>query len=280
MTTPTNGMPGGRVPGAANDHEPCVRVQKEGAIAIVALSRPRAMNAVNTQLRNELIATLYELNADTGVRAVVLTGAGPRAFCAGQDLEESRQVEIRGIHAWLNHQRAMYQAMRDLDKPCVAALNGVAAGAGFQLALVSDIRVGYPELKLGQPEVRAGLASIVGSYLMTLHVGLSQNLQMSLTGELMSGERAAQLGLINYLVEKEQVVAKAIEVAESLAALPPTAVRLTKERFRRLTQAGFDDACDTGIRYQLECYASGEPQAAQAAFLASRAAGAASHQTS
>lgn len=272
MTTPPKGMPSVRARGAAGEHEPCVRVQKEGAIAIVTLSRPHAMNAVNTQLRDELIASLYELNGEPDVRALVLTGAGPRAFCAGQDLEESRRVEISGIHVWLNHQRAMYQAVRDLDKPCVAALNGVAAGAGFQLALVSDIRVGYPELRLGQPEVRAGLASIVGSYLMTLHVGLSQNLQMSLSGELMSGERAAQLGLINHVVDKEQVLAKAIEVAQSLAALPPTAVRLTKERFRRLTQAGFDDACDTGIRYQLECYASGEPQAAQAAFLASRAA--------
>lgn len=107
-----------------------VLVERDGSLAVVTLNRPARMNAVNDALRGELIAALGRLNADTSVRAVVLTGAGGRAFCAGQDLDEAAAVTWQQIVPWLNRQRAMYQAVRDLDKPCVAAVQGVAAGAG------------------------------------------------------------------------------------------------------------------------------------------------------
>ena len=243
---------------------------RDGEIAVVALDRPERMNAVNTELRAALIGALGELDRDVGIRAIVLTGAGERAFSAGQDLAEASAMEPLRIAAWLGQQRAMYQAVRDLGKGCVAALNGVAAGAGFQLALCADLRVAYPECRLGQPEVKAGLASIVGSYLMTLHVGEGVNRQLSLTGELIDGKRAYDLGLVQALVPKEEVRARALEEARRLARVPPTAMRLSKERFRLATQPGFDEACIQGIRYQLECYASGEPQAAQKAFLEGR----------
>ncbi|MBI2313669.1 MAG: enoyl-CoA hydratase/isomerase family protein [Betaproteobacteria bacterium] len=247
-----------------------VTLERSGAIAIVRLNRPERMNAVNTALRNELIDLLGKLNADASVKAVVITGAEQRAFCAGQDLEESSAIDPVQIPQWLNHQKAMYQAVRDLNKGCVVAFNGVAAGAGFQIGLCADLRVGHPEVRIGQPEVKAGLASVVGSFLMSLYVGQGINRQMSLTGELIDGQRAYELGLLNLLVPRERVLPKAIEEAEKLAAVPPTAMRLTKERFRLLTQPGFDDACNAVIRYHLENYASGEPQAAQKAFLEAR----------
>ncbi len=166
----------------------------------------------------------------------------------------------------------MYQAVRDLDKACVTAWNGVATGAGYQIGLCSDLRVGFPELKLGQPEIRAGLASIVGSYLMTLHVGLSQNVQMSLTGELISGQRAYELGLINHLVARDQVLDKALSVAIELTKLGATATRLTKQRFRQLTQPGFDAALVAAKAAQREAYLSGEPQEAMRRFFEKRKA--------
>ena len=127
-------------------------------------------------------------------------------------------------------------------------------------------------MRLGQPEVRVGMASMVGSYLMTLHLGLSHNVELSLTGALISGSRGYELGLINHLVPRDQVMTKALELAGEMAALPPTAMRLTKQRFRSLTQAGFDDACDAGLRCHLVDYASGEPQEAMRRFLAEREA--------
>jgi enoyl-CoA hydratase/carnithine racemase len=250
--------------------DPVITIERRDAVAIVTLNRPDSLNAVNRELREALIVALGKANADAAVRAVVITGAGERAFCSGQDLSETVGYTVDDIDEWLSRQHAMYRAVRDLDKPCVAAWNGVAAGAGYQIGLCADLRVGYPELRLGQPEIKAGLASIVGSYLMTLHVGLSLNQQLSLTGELISGQRAHDVGLVNYLVPREEVLPKALAVAQDLLELGATALRLTKRRFRGLSQPGFDGALEAARTIQKEAYASGEPQAAMQRFLAAR----------
>ena len=101
-----------------------VLVEQRSGIAVVTLNRPHALNAVDDALRAALIAALADANRDAAVRAVVITGAGDRAFCAGQDLEETLAIGVAGVDAWLERQHAMYQAVRDLDKPCVAAFNG------------------------------------------------------------------------------------------------------------------------------------------------------------
>ena len=247
-----------------------VLIERNDSVAIVTLNRPESLNSVNAEMRQALIDALGTLNADPAVRALVIRGAGDRAFCSGQDLNETARYTLDDVDGWLTRQHAMYQAVRDLDKACVTAWNGIATGAGYQIGLCSDLRVGFPELKLGQPEIRAGLASIVGSYLMTLHVGLSQNVQMSLTGELISGQRAYELGLINHLVERDQVLDKALSIAIELTKLGATATRLTKQRFRQLTQPGFDAALVAAKAAQREAYLSGEPQEAMRRFFEKR----------
>lgn len=239
-------------------------------IAIVRLNRPATMNAINASLRSELTQQLYSLDANPQVQAIVLTGSGNRAFCGGQDLDESSTIDTANLAGWLNRQHAMYQAVRDINRPLIAALNGTAVGAGFQISLMCDIRVAHASLRMGQPEVKAGLASVVGSYLMALQIGHSLNQQLSLTGELITGERAHQLGLVNDLVAADQVLSHSLERARQLAALPKAAIRATKQRFRERTQAGFEEACSAGIRYQLECYSTGEPQRVMREFLARR----------
>lgn len=247
-----------------------VTVEMDGRVAILRLNRPTVMNAVNDALRQGLTRALRQLDSGDDADAIVLTGCGERAFCAGQDLDESAVVDTSTLAGWLNRQHAMYQAVRDVNKPLVAAINGTAAGAGFQMALMCDLRVAHPGVKMGQPEVRAGLASIVGSYLMSLQIGHSLNQQFSLTGELVDGTRAHALGLVNDLVPQGEVLAQSIKRARALAALPGAAIRVTKQRFRERTQAGFEEACNAGIRYQLECYATGEPTRVMNAFLARR----------
>jgi enoyl-CoA hydratase/carnithine racemase len=247
-----------------------VQLERRDALAIVTLNRPDSLNAVNRALRSALIDTLQRVNSDGAVRAVVITGAGDRAFCSGQDLSESIEYTIDDVGAWLTQQHAMYQAVRDLDKPCVAAWNGVAAGAGYQIGLCADLRVGYADMQLGQPEIKAGLASIVGSYLMSLQLPLSLNQQLSITGELISGQRAFEVGLINYLVPRAEVLRKAVAVAGELAVLGTTALRLTKRRFRELSQPGFDAALAAAKEIQTEAYRSGEPQAAMRRFFEAR----------
>jgi enoyl-CoA hydratase len=247
-----------------------VLVSVDGGIAVLTLNRPKRLNAVNGVLRAALIEALTSVNGDDAIRAVVITGAGTRAFCAGQDLEEAASVDWKQLVPWQRETRAMYQAVRDVNKPCIAALNGVAAGAGFQIALCADWRVATADIRIGQPEIRAGMASIVGSYLMTLHVGHTHNVQLSLSGELVSGQRAFDIGLVTELAPSDALTT-ALERARQFAALPAIPVRLSKERFRAMTQPGFDEACVAGIRAQLECYAQGVPQAVMRSFLDARA---------
>jgi enoyl-CoA hydratase/carnithine racemase len=246
--------------------EPTVRIERRDATALVLLDRPAALNAVDAQLRGELTAAMRTLNADRGVSSAVIAGAGGRAFCAGQDLHESMTLEAGEVEAWLERQHAMYQSVRDFDKPLIAAFNGVTAGAGFQIGLCCDLRVGYPELRIGQPEIRAGLASIVGTYLMTLQLPLSLNQELSLGGGLLGGARAHQVGLLNRLVARSDVTATALELAGELARLPAAAYAATKARLRELSQAGFDDALAAAKRAQKALYASGVPQRAMREF--------------
>jgi len=241
----------------------------EGIVG-VTLNRPHVLNAVDKALRDALIRTLAALQADPAVRAIIITGAGERAFCAGQDLEEAAAFGVDDVAAWFTHQRAALQAIRDFTKPAVSALNGVAAGAGFQIGLLCDIRVAHPDIRIGQSEIRAGLASVIGSHLMTLHFGLSKNLELSLTGNLISGHEAHALGVVNVLVPRDDVFTRARAIATDLAARPPNAVRLTKERFRDVTQAGFDAAIAAAIDAGKVAYASGEPQTQMRRFLARR----------
>ena len=239
---------------------PAVVTERAGEIAIVRLNRPERLNAINTDIRRELPAALAPLNADSSVRAVVLSGVGDRAFSAGQDLAEGAGYGIDDVDRWFTEMHAMYAAVRALDKPCVAALFGAVAGAGYQIALYCDLRVAHPEARIGQPEVKTGLGSILGTSLMDWHLPLGINAELSLMGDLISGERAWQLGLVNHLAPREQVFAKALELARALGARPPHAVKITKERMRELTQAQFDDILVAAKSYQRRAYESGEPQ--------------------
>jgi enoyl-CoA hydratase/carnithine racemase len=123
---------------------------------------------------------------------------------------------------------------------------------------------------MGQPEIKAGLASIVGSYLMTMHLGLSKNIELSLTGELISGRTAHEIGILNHLVPRAEVLEKSLALATDMSKLAPTAMRLTKRRFRKLTQPGFEAALEEAKVAQKEAYASGEPQEAMRKFLEAR----------
>jgi enoyl-CoA hydratase/carnithine racemase len=249
---------------------PTVLVERSAEVAIVRLNRPEAMNAINEEVRRELPAALGALEAEPDVRAVVITGAGERAFCAGQDLAEAAAFGAADVEGWFTRQHAMFAALRAMNKPTVAAYNGVALGAGYQLGLYCDLRVGYPELQIGQPEVKAGLGSILGTSQMMWHLPLGLNAELSLGGDSITGERAYEIGLINYLVARGEVLGKALEAARRLAANPPHAIRLTKERLRELTQAQFDDILAAAKRYQKRAYESGEPQRRMREFLEAR----------
>lgn len=247
-----------------------VTIENIGGIAVLRLNRPKALNALTMELARAIAAALVELDKDADVRGIVLTGAGPRAFCAGVDLREARDIQVAEIEHWFGTVCNVYRQILLTEKPVISALNGVAAGGGFQIALVSDYRVAHAGCRMGQPEINAGIPSIMGSYWMSLHLGWSRNQELSMSGRLMAAEEARELGLVNALVAADEVIETARAVAKSYADKPATAWRRTKARFREIALAGFDDAFRAGVLGQQAAYATGEPQAVIDAFLASR----------
>jgi enoyl-CoA hydratase len=257
-----------------NITEPPVLTSVTDGIATVTFNKPWKLNAWDTPMRATIAELLRGWNADVRVRAVIMTGAGDRAFSAGQDLDETERFQSGSDGAaWFRSWRDFYGAIRDLDKPSLAALNGVAAGSAFQAAMLTDVRIGHCGVRMGQAEINSGIPSVTGPMLMLPRIGLSRTIELTLTGRMMDAEECKAVGLIHHLVERsEQVLGKAHEVAEAMAAKPAIAMRLTKARFRQVTQPAFDEAFANGAAYQAEAFASGEPQAAMRAFFAARAA--------
>lgn len=250
-----------------------VLVSVEQGIGTVTLNRPERLNAWDTPMRNEVAAALNAFNDDSSVRAIIVTGAGNLAFSAGQDLAETMAFKTgEDATRWFYSWRDFYNALRNLEKGCVAALNGVAAGSAFQFSMLTDVRVGHPETRMGQPEIDSGIPSVLGPMLMLSRIGLSRTMELTLTGRMMGGQECHHIGLIHYLVPQEMVMDKARELAELLASKPPIAMRLNKRRFRDVTQADFDEAFEQGAAIEAEAFAAGEPQAEMEKFFADRAA--------
>jgi enoyl-CoA hydratase/carnithine racemase len=249
-----------------------VLVETISSVRKLTLNRPEKLNAWNTPMRDQLITALEAAEADASVRAILLTGAGDRAFGAGQDLSESKGFDADRAESWMGEWKRLYNLFRLGSKPIVAALNGLAAGSAFQVSLLCDLRVAHAGVKMGQPEINSGIATVTGSWIMREFLGLARTIDLTLTGRMLDAQEAFSFGLISRLVDQDQVQSEALKLAEFLAEKPPVAMRLNRQRFAELTQAGFEDAMTAGVRIQREAYASGEPQAMMEKFLAVRAA--------
>src|SRR3546814_5969916 len=137
------------------------------------------------------------LDADESVRAVVLTGTGDRAFSAGQDLDMALTLTAENVGDWFRKLKLFYGAVRDMGKPVVVALNGVAAGAGFPLSLHSDLRIAHPGVRMSQPEINAGIQTVVGTMIMREVIGLARTAEMALSCRLVGAEAAYGYGRLN-----------------------------------------------------------------------------------
>jgi enoyl-CoA hydratase len=248
-----------------------ITLDAEAGNLVITLNRPHVLNAWDAAMRAELARVLRSADEDPAVRAIVLTGAGERAFCAGQDLSETMSFSGGAdAHEWLDGWTRFYETIRGLTTPFVAALNGVAAGSAFQVALMADVRVAHPGVKMGQPEINSGIPSTLGPWLMLDRIGLSRTIELTLTGRMMEAEECKAIGLIHYLVAREEVRGKALEIASALANKPPGAMKANKRRFRAITEAGFREALEAGHVMQEAAFASGEPQAAMKTFFEER----------
>ncbi|GAA5233355.1 enoyl-CoA hydratase/isomerase family protein [Verticiella sediminum] len=240
-------------------------------VGIITLNRPHILNAWHRPMRDELRTALQTFVDASDVEAIILTGAGERAFCAGQDLSETKGFDADGIEGWMREWEVLYDQIRAIPKPLVVALNGLAAGSAFQVALLADYRIGHDGCQMGQPEINAGVASNTGPWIIREMLGLARTYELALTGRMMSAAESHALGLINRLVPRERVLDESIALALELAAKPKLTFKLTKQRLREMTEAGFRDSIEAGVRHQRTAYDDGEPAKMMEQFLAKRA---------
>ena len=247
-----------------------VLVERRGRVGTITLNKPHKLNAWDKPMRDAIVAALGQFDADASIGAVVMTGAGDRAFSAGQDFAEAHDFDAERAEEWIREWETFYGLLRRLTKPIVAALNGTAAGSAFQVALLCDIRIGHEGVTMGQPEINSGIASITGPWIMKEILGMSRTIELTLTGRMMDAAECRDIGLIHHIVPRGDVLARSVALAEELAAKAPLAMRLDRAWFADMTEAAFRQTIDAAIRSHRESYASGEPARKMEDFMAER----------
>jgi enoyl-CoA hydratase/carnithine racemase len=218
-------------------HAPLVLRDTHGHVGELVLHRPHALNALSTALMLEFAEACRHVAADPDVRAVVLSGAGSRAFSVGADLKERNDFSTEDLLAQRPVFRAAFDALRALDVPVIAAVHGFALGGGLELALSCDVIVAEDTVSLGLPEVTIGLVpGGGGTQLLARRTGLATALDLTLTGRRLDAEEAIRLGVIDRRVAEDEARDEALELARLCAAASPTAVRAAKRAVRK----GFD----------------------------------------
>jgi enoyl-CoA hydratase len=216
---------------------------RDGAVALVTINRPQVLNALNIQTLDELHRVMLDLKRDASVRAVILTGAGDKAFVAGADIRElagqrpaeGKEHAIRGQH--------VFDVIDNLGKPVIAAINGFALGGGCELAMACTLRIASANARLGQPEINLGLLpGFAGTQRLPRLIGKGAAFDLLLTGRQVSADEALALGLVNRVVPPDRLLAEARALAGELAAKAPIAVQYIIEAVNR----GLEVSVETG----------------------------------
>lgn len=244
-----------------------VHVDRDGRVVIVTIDHPPA-NAISRSVVSGLTAALHEAAADPGCAALVLTGAGPRFFAAGADIGEFASAGGEEIAGGAD----LTLALESSRLPVVAAVNGVALGGGCELAMAADIRIASRSARFGQPEIRLGIIpGWGGTQRLPRLVGRSAALELLLTGDTIDADRALHLGLVSRVVDPENLMSAALEVARNLADQAPLAIAATK----RAVAAGLDRPLPEALAAEQEefvaLFASEDASEGISAFLEKRA---------
>jgi len=208
-----------------------VKIEKEGKVAVLTMNRPEALNAINPQLHTELEDIFADVGRDDDIQAAVLTGSG-RAFCAGGDVKgmDAREFDSTlGAGAVIRNAKRLIHNLLDIEQPIIAAVNGHAVGLGATLALFCDVIIASENAKFGDPHVTVGLvAGDGGAVIWPMLCGLAKAKEYLMTGDLLTATEAERIGLINHVVPQDEVMSKAMQLAQRLANGPSKAIRWTK----------------------------------------------------
>jgi enoyl-CoA hydratase len=221
-----------------------ILLEREDAVAVITLNRPKQLNALNQAVIGELDAALDELAADDAVRAIIITGSGDRAFAAGADIGELAQMEsaTQGrLMAGRSH--ALGRKMADLPKPIIAAINGFALGGGLELALACDFRLASETAQVGLPEVTLGiLPGWGGTQRLPRLIGPGMAKLLMMTGERVDAAEALRIGIVERVYPQAELLDAARQLAQKLAGLPPLSIAAIKQAVNRGLNMTLDDA--------------------------------------
>lgn len=207
-----------------------ITYEKKGHIALVTLNRPEQLNAFSIGMRDDLFEILQAIRDDDEVRAGILKGAGPKAFCAGADLSEFLSAPAPVAARRVRRQRDVWELFLSLPQPMLAAVHGYVLGSGIEMALCCDMRLASEDARFGLPEVALGIIPAAGgTQTLPRLIGKSKALELLLTNEWIDAHEAHRIGLINRVVLQENLYDEALKLAEKIAALDPAAVRCAKQ---------------------------------------------------
>ena len=229
-----------------------LRFDRAGAVTTLTIDRPRALNALDGDTLRELARAVRDVRRDAGVRALVVTGAGEKAFSAGADIAAMAAMSPADGHAYSRLGHEVLARLEALSIPVVAALNGVALGGGLELALACDLIVASERARLGQPEINLGLIpGFGGTQRLVRRIGQARARELIYLGHPLSAADALRVGLVNRVVPPERLAEEAGGLAAELAAKPPRALAQAK----RATAVAADADLETGCRYEVEAFA-------------------------
>ena len=227
-----------------------ILVEHRGKVGLITLNRPKALNALNTQVLADVVSALEAMEADAGIGAIVLTGS-EKAFAAGADIKEMQPKSY--VEMYLADFFAGWDAMLRVRKPIIAAVSGYALGGGCELAMMCDFIIAGDNAKFGQPEITLGvMPGMGGSQRLTRFVGKSKAMDMCLTGRMMDAAEAERSGLVSRVVPAADVVAEAIKAAEKIAGFSLPAVMMTKEAVNR----SYETTLAEGLRFERRVFHS------------------------
>ncbi|QEZ45100.1 enoyl-CoA hydratase/isomerase family protein [Cupriavidus oxalaticus] len=221
-------------------------------VAVIRLNRPERMNTLGGAMKPELAKAFFELaRDDAGVRCVILTGTGDKAFCAGADIKERATGAAHPADYYVTQQRTheLFRGIEEFEKPVIAAINGVALGGGLELALCADMRLAARSARFGLPEIKLGVIPAAGgTQRLPRVVGEGIAKELIFTSDLIDADTAQDIRLVNRVVDDDKLMGEALALAARIAAQPPLAIRFAK----RSVHLGLQGTVDMGL--QFECY--------------------------
>lgn len=253
-----------------------ITISSEDGVTTITLNRPEKLNAFSGTMREDLLAALHAADADESCRVVILTGAG-RAFCAGGDVDAMATLQKAGdttsFRKLLEAGRGIITTIVEMKKPVIASVNGVAAGAGCNLALACDYRIASEQAKLGETFVRIGLhPDWGGTWLLPRLVGPGRAFELLATGRIVNAAEALVIGMVDRVVAAEELVAETKALALTIASGPPIAVMGVKKALRKSERHALGEQIDLETEHQLGAFASHDAEEGMAAFFEKRPA--------